>query len=104
MSSDLVNRAILDKAIGRGHLAGTRVVLSDPDNPSHRNVYEDLDQETPEDKRMCLVTLYPVHAKQHARGDASEGMIVVTHEQAIRDIRLMIRLGYVVSDINRDLG
>jgi hypothetical protein len=90
----------------KGSFANYRITLADPDSPftRTRNVYEDLDQETPNSPRMALVILYPEHAKAHASHGVNDGQFVMTHEKAIRDMRKMVeKFGYRVVSIERDL-
>jgi hypothetical protein len=83
-------------------LPGLRITLVDPDEPAQRNVYEDLDAE-PGSPRLCLVLLYPEHARALARGeDPSDDQEVVTHERAIADINRLLDLGWQILAITPD--
>lgn len=86
----------------QGHFAGKRIEITDPDEPRHRQVYEDLG-EINRRQRRCLVTIYPEHAKSAARGDDLDGLIVIEHDAALLDIRKMLAQGYVLTMIDRDI-
>ncbi|MFV3127105.1 hypothetical protein [Niveispirillum sp. KHB5.9] len=99
---------MVDAILRRGTLTGCRITLVDPDAPRIRVIYEDLDQETPRHRRMALLTFYPEHARFHADGGAAndgkmQGMTVMTTEAAVIDLARMLRAGYVVADIRRDI-
>jgi hypothetical protein len=90
----------------KGCFPGRRIVLSDPDDPwkRTRNVYEDLDQETPDAPRLAVVTIFPEHAQAMAKGDSASGLVTMTHEEAVKDMKTMIdRFGYVITEISRDI-
>lgn len=87
----------------RGDFQNKRIILVDPEYPDerHRNVYEDIDQETPDAARMVLVTMFPEYAMAVANGSEG-GMVVINHDEAIKDIRKMLKLGYIMTSIARE--
>jgi hypothetical protein len=87
-----------------GDFRNKRIILVDRDYPDdwHRNVYEDIDQETPDAERMVLLTMYPEYSQSASRGDTGSGLVVLTHKQAIADIRKMLSLGYEMTSISRE--
>lgn len=87
-----------------GDFRNKRIILVDRDYPDdwHRNVYEDIDQETPDADRMVLLTMYPEYSQAASMGDTGCGLVVLTHKQAIADIRKMLGLGYVMTSIARE--
>ena len=97
----------LQRIFDRGEFPGRRITLVDLDDKTGRtrNVYEDLDQETPKHTREALLTLYPDHNIGMAKGGGigtESGQIVLSHARAILDIKRMLALGYVVAGIARD--
>lgn len=106
MSSDKVwIRAEWRRIKARGDFRDRRVVVSDPDDVTGRtrNIYEDLDQETPSSDRMCCVIIEPQNSKQRSRGNDDDDFIeLISHEKAIEDINRMIRLGFEITVIERD--
>ncbi|MDX5370585.1 MAG: hypothetical protein LPL29_14540 [Alphaproteobacteria bacterium] len=106
MSSDYACR--FSRIVERGSFAGLRVIVRDPEidpetRTNHKNVYEDLDQETPSSPRLALITMYPQYSRDMAFGRESTAQVIVTHEKAVRDMQIMVeRFGWEIALIERE--
>lgn len=83
-------------------LNGKRITVVDPDDERNRNVYEDLDQESSNKEFMVVLTMYPEFSKAQANGEDDAGVVTMSHEEAVRDIQIMLKQGYVIRSIERD--
>lgn len=87
-----------------GKFPNRKITLVDPDDPREMVIYEDIDQEALRQPRLALVTIEPDRSKAIARGDMDHGVVTVTHEHALRDMKIMIeRFGYIVKAVEKDL-
>jgi hypothetical protein len=91
----------------QGSLAGKKIRLVDPDNRTEATLFEDIDvdvQDYGDNVRRMLVTFEPGYTNaMYRNGDGSAHQVIIDHKKASADIKLMVKNGWIIDSILRDL-